>query len=235
MNLSISFSSIKRKALDFLFPPHCINCGKGGTFLCRKCQAALVYLKPPLCAKCSKPIYTGTVCSKCLSQTWDIDGICSVFKYGGVIRQAIIQLKYENMKVLADPLSHCMAQYLRKHPMSFDVIVPVPIHKQRLRERGYNQSSLLAKRLGYMTRKPVVEGTLIRTKHAPSQAKSASLGQRRANIRNAFTCIGSDLTGKRVLLIDDVCTSGSTLDSCAISLKKSGATSVLGLTLAKEI
>ena len=139
------------------------------------------------------------------------------------------------MKVLADPLSHCMAQYLRKHPMSFDVIVPVPIHKQRLRERGYNQSSLLAKRLGYMIRKPVVEGDLLRTKHTPSQAKSASLDQRRTNIRNAFNCIGSDLTGKRVLLIDDVCTSGSTLDSCAISLKKAGATSVLGLTLAKEI
>lgn len=218
-----------------LFPPHCVSCGKGGAFFCRKCHHKLIYLQAPLCVRCSKPISAGIVCSKCQSQTWDIDGICSVFKYGGAIRQAIIQFKYQNIKALADPLSYFLAEYLRQRDLSFDVIIPVPIHKRRLRERGYNQSSLLAQRISRMTRTPVVEGALIRTKHTPSQAKSDSVDQRRKNIRNAFKCVGRDISGKRILLIDDVCTSGSTLNSCATSLKAAGATSVWGLTLAKEI
>jgi len=128
-----------------------------------------------------------------------------------------------------------MSAYLRRRGLSFDIIMPVPIHKKRLRERGYNQSSLLAQRLGCMIKKPVVEGVLIRTKHTPSQAKSGSLDQRRQNIKNAFKCVGNDVSGKRILLIDDVCTSGSTLNSCAAPLKAAGAASVWGLTLAKEI
>ena len=235
MNLNSLFSSLKRKVLNFLFPPRCVSCGKGGSFLCRKCHNKLIYLQPPLCTRCSKPIRTGTICSKCQSQTWDIDGIYSIFKYGGAIRQAIIQFKYENIKVLADPLSHCMVEYLKEYNLSFDVIIPVPIHKRRLRERGYNQSSLLAQRLSRMTRIPVVEGTLIRTRHTPSQAKSDNVDQRRKNIENAFKCVNHDISGKRILIIDDVCTSGATLNSCATSLKSAGAASVWGLTLAKEI
>ena len=235
MNLDSLFSSIKQKILNFLFPPRCVSCGKGGVFFCQKCRSKLIYLQPPLCTRCSEPIRTGTICQKCQSQTWDIDGIYSIFKYGGAIRQAIIQFKYENIKVLADPLSYCMAEYLRKHHLSFDIIIPVPIHKRRLRERGYNQSSLLARKLSYMTRMPVVEGVLVRTKHTPSQAKSDNVAQRRKNIKNAFTCASHDISGKRILLIDDVCTSGATLNSCATSLKSAGAASVWGLTLAKEI
>lgn len=235
MNLDSLFSSLKQKTLNFLFPPRCVSCGKGGAFLCRKCHNKLTYLQAPLCVRCSKPIRTGTICSKCQSQIWDIDGICSVFKYGGAIRQAIIQFKYENIKALDDPLSHFMMEYLRKHPLSFDIIIPVPIHKRRLRERGYNQSSLLARRLSYMTRMPVVEEVLVRTKHTPSQAKSDNVDQRRKNIRNAFKCVSHDISGKRILLIDDVCTSGATLNSCATSLKSAGAASVWGFTLAKEI
>jgi ComF family protein len=235
VNLGSLFSSLKQNIFSFLFPPRCVSCGKSGAFLCKKCHHKLIYLQPPLCTNCSKPIRTGTICHKCQSQTWDIDGIYSIFKYGGVIRQAIIQFKYENIKVLADPLSHCMAEYLQKHHLPFDIIIPVPIHKRRLRERGYNQSSLLARRLSHMTRTPVVEGVLIRTKHTPSQAKSDSVDQRRKNIRNAFKCVSHDISGKRILLIDDVCTSGATLNSCATSLKSAGAASVWGLTLAKEI
>jgi len=235
VNLDSLFSLLKQKALNFLFPPRCVSCGKGEAFLCRKCHNKLIYLQPPLCIRCSKPIYTGTICHKCQSQIWDIDGIYSIFKYGGAIRQAIIQFKYENIKVLADPLSHFMVEYLKKHHLSFDIIIPVPIHRRRLRERGYNQSSLLAQRLSRMTRIPVAEGSLIRTKHTSPQAKTDNVEQRRKNIRNAFKCVNHDISGKRILLIDDVCTSGATLNSCAASLKSVGAASVWGLTLAKEI
>jgi len=235
VNLDSLFSSLKQKALNFLFPPRCVSCGKGGVFLCRKCHNKLIYLQTPLCVRCSKPIRAGTICSKCQSQTWNIDGICSVFKYGGAIRQAIIQFKYKNIKALDDPLSHFMMGYLRKHSLSFDIIIPVPIHERRLRERGYNQSLLLAKKLSHMTRLPVVEASLIRTKNTPHQASSDSVKQRRENIRNAFKCVNHDISGKRILLIDDVCTSGATLNSCATSLKSASAALVWGLTLAKEI
>ena len=235
MNLSNLVSFLNQKIVNILFPPRCVNCGKCGSFLCRKCRNKVVYLQPPLCLRCSKPIRTGAICSKCQSQTWDIDGIYSIFKYGGAIRQAVIQFKYHNIKALADPLSQLMSSYLIRHNLSFDIIIPVPIHKRRLRERGYNQSSLLAQRLSRMTSIPVMEGILIRTKHTPSQAKSDSIEQRRKNIRNAFKCTGHNISGKRILLIDDVCTSGSTLNSCAASLKAAGAASVWGLTLAKEI
>jgi competence protein ComFC len=235
VDLDSLFSSLKQKALNFLFPPRCVSCGKGGTFFCRKCHNKLIYLQAPLCIRCSKPIRTGTICNNCQSRNWDIDGIYSVFKYGGAIRHAIIQFKYENIKVLADPLSHFMLEYLKEHHLSFDIIIPVPIHKRRLRERGYNQSLLLAKKLSHMTRLPVVEGSLLRTKNTPHQASSDSVEQRRENIRNAFKCVNHDISGKRILLIDDVCTSGATLNSCATSLKSAGAASVWGFTLAKEI
>lgn len=203
--------------------------------MCRECRNEMIYLQPSLCCECGKPMSEGTTCRGCLAEARYLDGVYSVFKYGGTIRQAIIQMKYHNIKALADPLSRFMAIYLKQYSLSFDIIIPVPIHKRRLRERGYNQTSLLARRLSRMTRIPVMEGVLIRTRHTPSQAKSDSVERRRENIKNAFKCVRRDISGKRILLIDDVCTSGATLNSCAASLKSAGAASVWGLTLAKEI
>ena len=235
MNLKSLFSLFKHRTLDFLFPPRCVGCGKGGVLLCRKCRADLTYLQPSLCCECGKQIPEGTTCHSCLRGVRYLDGVYSVFEYGGTIRQAIIQLKYHNVKTLADPLSRFLSEYLSEHGLSFDIIIPVPIHKRRLRERGYNQTALLARRLSRMTRIPIMEGALVRTRHTPSQAKSASVEQRRENIRNAFECVSWNVSDKHILLIDDVCTSGATLNSCAASLKSAGAASVWGLTLAKEI
>jgi ComF family protein len=175
------------------------------------------------------------ICRKCRAEVWDLDGVYSIFEYGGTIRQAIIQLKYHNIKTLAEPLSVYLSEYLKQHRLSFDIIVPVPIHRRKLNERGYNQTSLLAGRLGYLTHIPVMERILIRTRYTRPQAKSDSVEQRRENTRNSFKCVSRNVSGKRVLLIDDVCTSGATLNSCAASLKSAGAASVWGLTLAKEI
>jgi len=113
--------------------------------------------------------------------------------------------------------------------------VPVPLHQKRLRERGYNQSSLLAKELGKLTNLPVVDDCLIRQRHAPPQARSATVEERRSNVAGAFVCRDHRLQDKQVLLIDDVSTSGATLDAGAAALKATGATSVWGLVLAREI
>ena len=113
--------------------------------------------------------------------------------------------------------------------------MPVPLHPKRLRERGYNQSSLLAKELGKLTSLPVVDDCLIRQRHALPQAKTSTVAERWSNVANAFTCRDRRLRDKPVLLIDDVSTSGATLDACAAALKAAGASSVWGLVLAKEI
>jgi len=136
---------------------------------------------------------------------------------------------------LALPLAGLLQDYLVINLMPGEVLVPVPLHPKRLRERGYNQSSLLAKELGKLTSLPVVDDCLIRQRHALPQAKTSTVAERWSNVANAFTCRDRRLRDKPVLLIDDVSTSGATLDACAAALKAAGASSVWGLVLAKEI
>jgi ComF family protein len=128
-----------------------------------------------------------------------------------------------------------MSDYLDRNPLPADVLVPVPLHPKRLRERGYNQSELLARELGKLVSLPLVGNQLVRRKYALPQARTNSVAQRRANMADAFACEGNALAGRRVLLVDDVSTSAATLDACAATLKNSGAASVWGLVLAREV
>lgn len=152
-----------------------------------------------------------------------------------MVRKAIHQLKYQNLKAISRCLAELLADYLRSNPLPGEVLIPVPLHPQRLRERGYNQSSLLTRELGKLTNLPMVEDCLIRVKQAQPQVRAAGLEERRRNVTDAFVCRNDKLSGKQVILIDDVCTSGATLESCAIALKNKGALLVWGLTLAREI
>lgn len=119
--------------------------------------------------------------------------------------------------------------------MPGEAIVPVPLHPRRLRERGYNQSGLLARELGKLTNLPVLQDGLIRTKEARPQVKASDVEERRRNVANAFVCQNEKVSGKQIILVDDVCTSGATLESCALALKNKGAVGVWGLTLAREM
>jgi ComF family protein len=151
------------------------------------------------------------------------------------MRQSIHQLKYKNLRALAMPLAVLLNDYLTTNPIPGEILVPVPLHGKRLRERGYNQSSLLAKELSKLTRLPVVNDSLIRHRFTPPQTRTTTVDERRSNVVNSFTCLDHRLRDKQVLLIDDVSTSGATLDACAVALKAAGATSVWGLVLAREI
>jgi ComF family protein len=151
------------------------------------------------------------------------------------VRRAVHQLKYGQFKALAAPLGQLLAQYLEARPVAADVLVPVPLHSRRLRERGYNQSALLAAEVGKLSGLPVVSDSLVRLRHTKAQVKTADAGERQRNLAGAFGCRDAKLVGKRVLLVDDVCTTGSTLDSCAIALRRTGASSVWGLALAREV
>ncbi len=222
-------------ALNLLFPKWCIGCGREGDFICYSCCRSLPRIMSPLCPKCGRPQPSGLLCSSCVSWQAEIDGIRSPFRFDGVMRQTIYQLKYRNLRALASPLAQLLNDYLVTNPVLGEVLVPVPLHRKRLRERGYNQSTLLVRELGKLTNLPVVDDCLIRQRHAPPQTRTSTVDERQSNVADAFTCCNHRLQDKQVLLIDDVSTSGATLDACAAALKATGVTSVWGLVLAREI
>ncbi len=221
--------------LNLLFPQRCIGCGKEGDLICYSCQTSLPRVMPPLCPRCGRPQPGGMLCSSCVSWRAEIDGIRSPFRFEGVMREAIHQLKYRKLRALATTLAQLLNDYLITNPVPGDVLVPVPLHRKRLRERGYNQSSLLARELSKLNNLAVVGDCLVRQRHASPQARASNVDERQRNVADAFACCDCRLRGKQVLLIDDVSTSGVTLDACASALKAAGATSVWGLVVAREI
>jgi competence protein ComFC len=218
-----------------LFPRWCIGCGREGDFICPSCLKSLPRIKPPLCPRCGRPQLHAILCPSCAGWQAEIDGIRSPFRFDGVIRQAIHELKYRNLRAIAGLFARLLNDYLVTNPVPGEVVVAVPLHPKRLRERGYNQSQLLAQELAKLTKLPLIDDCLIRERHSLPQARTANVVERRSNVANAFSCRDRRLKGKPVLLIDDVSTSGATLDGCARALKKAGATSVWGLVLAREI
>ena len=225
---------LRRTALDLLFPRWCLGCGREGSLICPACRRRLPELKSPICPRCGTPQPGGILCPACVSHQHKIDGIRSPFRFEAVIRQAIHQLKYKNLRSIAEPLARLLSDYLTAYPVPGEVLVPVPLHRKRLRERGYNQSELLSKELGKLVKLSVMADCIIRQRHTPPQIRAASASERRSNVADAFTC-RNNLRNKKIILIDDVATSGATLDACAAALKDVGASSVWGLTLAREV
>jgi ComF family protein len=175
------------------------------------------------------------VCPDCRRRETQIDGIRSPFRFEEAIRKSVHELKYRNLKAISAPLATLLADYVKSDPVPGEVMLYVPLHPRRLRDRGYNQSALLARELGRRIDLPVVEDCLIRVNQAQPQVKAVDVEQRRRNVASAFVCQDERVSGKQIILIDDVCTSGATLESCAAALKDKGAASVWGLTLAREI
>lgn len=234
MKSSLSLRQVKIALLDLLLPLRCLGCGNEGDLICPACRQSLPRIWLPLCQRCGATVSEGNLCPMCINHPLTIGGIRSLFLFQSTVRQAILQFKYKHLKTIATPLGQLLAEYLGSHPLKGEVIIPVPLHPKRLRERGYNQASLLAKELGKLTGLPVVEGPLVRVRDTISQARTTSALERRRNVQDAFVC-HQGLEGEQILLIDDVCTTGATLDACATALKAAGADSVWGLTIAREM
>ncbi|MFH0847644.1 MAG: ComF family protein [Chloroflexota bacterium] len=226
---------LREKALDLLFPCRCVGCGKEGDFICPDCQKLLRPVETPFCPICGKPQNSDGICASCRELKLEIDGIRSVFRFEGVAREAVHQLKYNQVRALAPRIGEFMTTYLRGNHLPGEVLVPVPLHAARLRERGYNQSALLAGAIGWGINLPVNETSLRRNANAPPQARTKSVSLRYLNVAGAFVSGDACLRGRGVILVDDVATSGATLNECARVLKSSGVTSVWGLTFAREV
>jgi ComF family protein len=224
---------IQADLLALIFPDRCASCDQEGSSFCRDCQQKVEYLVPPLCPLCGYPSLDNLLCHRCQQSPLAIDGIRSVAFFEGPLRRAMHKLKYQGLRTVAVPLGQMMSAYWQREPLPADVIVPVPLHRRRLRQRGYNQAGLLAQVLGQEIGLPVHEDWLVRTKATSSQV-DLDAAERKQNVAEAFQCKNREaIVGCRVLLIDDVCTTGATLEACSLALRQAGAQSVWALTLGR--
>ncbi len=221
-----------RVALDLLFPPRCVGCGRGGVFLCDVCVAALPPAAPPRCPRCWQP--GADDCLDCRRAPPAFDGLRSAFVYEGTARELVHAFKFRAMTALAGPMASLMAEAVRRHELRVDLVAPVPLSGLKQRLRGYNQAEALARVLARKLDLPLQSRALVRRRHAPPQTRSADVEARRRNVADAFVCREQGIAGRRVLLVDDVTTTGATLDACASALKAAGARSVWALTFARE-
>ena len=220
--------------LDLFYPPHCVVCGHSGAWLCADCIEDIPFIEPPICQHCGKPIDRPGVCSVCEGSTSYLMSMRSVAPHLPPLQQALHALKYEGVRVLAESLGTILAHTWQQEPAPASVIVPVPLHRSRLRRRGYNQSVLLAKELAQRIALPLCRGALLRERDTRSQV-GLSREERWANVWGAFRCPSGDLCGQDVLLIDDVLTTGATLEACASALLDAGANSVWAFTLTRAL
>jgi ComF family protein len=206
-----------------------------GYYLCVQCAARLPVLQGPLCPHCGQPQSSGILCPSCAAKPSAMSSIRSTFRFEGAVRQAIHELKYRNLRAIAPTLATYLVAHLSQGTDVHDVVVPVPLHPQRMRLRGYNQAELLAREIGTAQGLLVSACSLRRTRAGASQARTSDMRERQRNVVDAFTCTDASISGKRILLIDDVCTTGATLEACAAALRAAGASDVSGLTVAREV
>ena len=229
-------------AVSLLYPPGCTICRKStraGEYLCDQCETKAVGIVAPFCQKCSEP-FEGSItntfaCANCAHRTIYFDAAVAAYRGRGIVRQIIHEFKYGRQIYLRHLVGRWLNSALddeRLRQSHFDVIVPVPLHPTRQRERGFNQASLLAELLSAQTSIPA-KPLLERTRYTTTQT-ALDRSERMENLHNAFRLRkNADVRGLRVLLVDDVLTTGSTLNECARLLKRAGALSVHAATAAR--
>jgi competence protein ComFC len=174
-------------ALDLLFPAWCLGCGREGAYVCPICREQFVPVTAPACAVCGRPLpAVDRPCPNCAGLSLATDGIHAPYLFGGLLRRAVHEFKYRNLRGLALFFAGLLYDYLKENDLGGQALVPVPLHRRRLRERGYNQAQLLVKELGRLTGLPVLEDVLVRTKHTAPLARTATVEDRRARVRDVF-------------------------------------------------
>ncbi|MGH2524064.1 MAG: ComF family protein [Anaerolineales bacterium] len=219
--------------VDAVFPPRCGGCARAGQRFCSTCQATLHYLSSPVCERCGYPIRTGGQCPVDHSPTAQtLSGVRSAAFFEGPLRHAVHRLKYHRDIILADSLGQVLREAWQAFQLPGEVVIPVPLSAERLRERGYNQAALLARAFAELAGLPYAPTGIARIRHSASQV-GLSAHERQANVSGAFEGRANVVRGRSVILVDDVCTTGATLAACAEALRAAGAGQVWGLTLAR--
>lgn len=214
-----------RAAADILYPERCINCGRFGTMLCPACQASMEpATHGPRCPHC-RALWDGEAnCPRCF-HLQALDGVIAAFEMAGPARKAVHAMKYQYVRAIAPLLAtHIVAAAGGRR---FDAVFPVPLHRSRERSRGFNQATALVAATGWAP-----EPGLVRVRKTDRQVGMHER-QRRANVAGAFRYSGRGLTGCTVALVDDVITTGATMQECAIVLREAGAREVWAVAFAR--
>lgn len=212
----------------------CLLCGATvrGQHLCPGCRDDLPPLPEARCPQCALPSHGGALCGNCLRHAPVFDHTEAVYAYDFPLDALIRHCKYQGALEVTAFLAQEMARQVASRDRA-DVIIPMPLHPLRLGERGFNQAAEIARRLSTLVRIPWLPHACHRVRNTPPQA-GLDLKARRRNLRGAFLCEG-DLTGKRVALVDDVMTSGTSLNELAKAVKKAGAASVTAWVVARTL
>jgi competence protein ComFC len=237
--------------VSVLFPAGCRLCERvllraSTVPICEACLGSFPALGGAGCQTCGQPLATwslsspepassaqGLLCPECQTRAYGFDRARSYALYKGPFVSAVMLLKFERIEPLGRWFANRLIEVAKREAIAADIVVPVPLHRQRRRERGYNQAELVAKPLARKLGLPYRAVLLTRTKPRPDK-HILSLEERWDSVRGAFaTRPGSKVDNLRVLLVDDVMTTGATLDACAKALRGAGAKSVIGLTVAR--
>ncbi len=227
-----------QRVLDLLFPPQCAGCHKKGTIFCSTCMATIQLLDPPFCQSCGTSLSTAasSLCWRCSRYPLGLSKLRVLSVYQEPLRSCIRAFKYDGITRLAEPLGHMLAYGYRYYDLTADMIIPVPLHAERQKARGYNHATLLAQHCARTVNVPVRNDILIRHRATPAQAGLTGR-ERSRNVAGAFTCMPQFATGllagRTIGIIDDVTTTGATLAACAAPLFAAGARTVWGLVLAR--
>jgi ComF family protein len=225
-------------ALELIFPPRCGSCNRLGVYFCADC---LTRLAPPptlRCPRCDQMLDSplpprATQCAACRTDFPSLQGLRIFSVYQNELKAAIHALKYNGLPMLAQPLGDKMAADWQARGVAVDGVIPVPLHPERVQQRGYNQSVLLAKVLCEKIGAPLREDVLVRVRPTRPQV-GLSRAERLNNVAAAFES-HHPLQGGTWLLVDDVCTSGATLEACANALLTAGATAVWAVAAARPL
>lgn len=231
-----------KKIIEIIFPNSCISCNEIISLdglLCAKCFAKVKFICAPKCQICSYPFeieikHLPPFCGKCLDKKPYYDKALAIYQYNEIIAKSISALKYSDQTFLAKKFAQILFKNFKDEIENCDIICAVPLHKKRLRQRKFNQSALIAKFLDHKKFNPDLLWRLVNTL---SQVK-LKREEREQNLKKAFLVnkkYRNFIKDKTVLLIDDVATTGATINNCARALKKSGAKKVVVLTIAKTV
>lgn len=202
--------------------------------MCQACRAGLPYLPGGVCSRCASLRGARGRCRGCRSLSAVLTSVRAPFSYDGAARSAVLTLKFRSGRYLAPVMGEFLREALARRPLQADLVVPVPLAPSRLRQRGFNQATLLAHEVEAAVRGVIVADALTRQDRPAQSTLTAS--RRLVNASGAFTCgRPADVEGQRVLLVDDVVTTGATISACADTLAEAGARRVSALAFARDL